>query len=104
VGSGKGDFETYAQRRLELMGAYKNRRQTENFKHFDITKPSLLMRKVSSRPREPVSHIRGAFKFALRVSFSILPFNREGDLDLLENLFSTHKTTILIIMKESSME
>ncbi|CAI2366607.1 unnamed protein product [Moneuplotes crassus] len=69
--SNKGDFELYAERRLELLGNFKNRRQTErNFKKYDITskqnQASSVLRSNSSMYREPVSHTHGAFKTALK--------------------------------------
>jgi len=71
----KGNFEVYAERRLELLGNFKNRRQTErNFKKYDFNSfmknpVSNILNSNSSMYREPVSHNKGAFKKAIRVLF-----------------------------------
>jgi len=75
--SNKGDFEMYAERRLELLGNFKNRRQTErNFKKYDgydnIQPGSALLSSNSSMYREPVSHVKGAFRRAIKVIFPSL--------------------------------
>lgn len=93
--SGKGEFETYAQRRLEMLGSYRNRRQTEsNFLNFECKRrsPDLLLQSTSSQKREPVSHKRGAFKAALKVCKICLKFYREGDKDQWQCLYSIQRT------------
>jgi len=65
--NGVGALETYAKRRLEILDSFKSKRQTENdFSRFDMNKPRNFLKKT--KPREPVSHNKGHFKMALKVS------------------------------------
>lgn len=74
--SGKGDFQRYAERRLEILANFKKRRQTQRFQNnFESGSNqycgSALLRSTSSMYREPVSHTKGAFKHAIMVIYLI---------------------------------
>lgn len=63
-----------------MLGNYKNRRQTiHNFKKLETMRrsPGLLLNTTSSQKREPVSHLAGAYKAALKVPIISYEINIE---------------------------